>query len=176
MCVRVFWAFLLAVLFSLHFAVAGESFKQNADGLAREFETFLKAYHKGDDPMMDAGFGMFRIPNSKAWFAANFPAEEAERLDKAYAREFSDAQNSLIEDMNHAGAGNKFGLHCEARGDVAAGSAGIPPVKPVRVEQFVMEFQASSTRERFLFMANFVYVDGAYRFVGGGGGPFWAKM
>lgn len=153
-----------------------ETYKQSTDGLVKEFEGFLRAYHKGDDKGMDEGFGVFRIPNSKAWFAANFSAQDAERLEKAYAREFGDGQTALIEDMNHAGAGNKFGLHCEARGDVAAGSAGIPPVKPVRVEQFLMEFQASGTREKFLFMANFVYVDGAYRFVGGGGGPFWGKI
>jgi hypothetical protein len=157
-------------------APAGETYKQSEDGLTKEFEAFLKAYHKGDDKGMDQEFGIFRIPNAKAWFAANFPAEDVEQVDKAYAREVNDAQNALIEDMNRAGTGNKFGLHCEARGDVAAGREGIQPVKPVRVEQFLLEFQASGTREKFMFMANFVYVDGAYRFVGGGGGPFWGKM
>ncbi len=158
----------------------GETYKQSEDGLAKEFEAFLKAYHKGDDAGMDEGFAVFRIPNAKAWFAANFSAEDAAQLSAAYGQQVSDAQNSLIEDMNHAGAGNKFGLHCEARGDVAPetkkrGSDTVVPVKPVRVEQFLMEFQALGTREKFLFMANFVYVDGAYRFVGGGGGPFWVK-
>ena len=158
-----------------------EAYKQNADGLEKEFEAFLKAYHKGDDAGMEQGFGIFRIPDAKAWFAEHFSPEEAERLSKAYAREVNDAMNALIEDMNRAGAGNKFGVHCEARGDVAPGTgkaatvAGVLPVKPVRVEQFVMEFQALGTRVKFLFIANFVYVDGAYRFVGGGGGPFWWK-
>jgi hypothetical protein len=171
------WVAIVGVLaMLLQCAAAGETYKQSTDGLTKEFEGFLKAYHKGDDKGMDEGFGLFRMPNSRTWFAANFSAEDAERLEKTYVREFGDAQSALIEDMNHAGAGNKFGLHCEARGDVAAGSAGVPLVKPVRVEQFLMEFQALGTREKFLFMANFVYVDGAYRFVGGGGGPFWAKM
>lgn len=175
-------ALLVALTIQAHRGVsapAGESYKQTADGLEKEFEAFLKAYHKGDDAGMDVGFGVFRLPNAKEWFAANFSAEDAERLEKTYAREFTDAQGSLIEDMNRAGAGNKFGLHCEARGDVAGGTAkgeAMRPAKPVRVEQFLLEFQALGTREKFLFMANFVYVDGAYRFVGGGGGPFWGKM
>lgn len=158
---------------------AGETYKQSADGLAKEFEPFLKAYHKGDDAGMEQAFSMFRIPNAKEWFAGHFSAEDAARLSGAYGQKATDAMNSLIEDMNRVGAGSKYGLRCEARGDVATGSGKgdtIQPVNPVRVEQFVMEFQASSTREKFLFMANFVYVDGAYRFVGGGGGPFWGKL
>ena len=160
---------------------AGETYKQDGQGLAKEFEPFLRAYHKGDDKGMDETFGAFRIPNAKEWFAAHFSVEDAERLNAAYGRQVLDAQNSLIEDMNQAGAGNKYSVHCEARGDVAAGTGkaggdGVLPVKAMRVEQFVMEFQAGGTRSKFLFMANFVYVDGAYRFVGGGGGPFWVKM
>lgn len=160
-------------------ALAGETFKQNETGLAKELEGFLKAYHKGDDTGMDQEFSVFRIPKPKEWFAEHFSREDAAQLSAAYAQKVTDAQNSLIEDMNRAGAGNKYSVHCEARGDVASGSDkdnSIHPVKPVRVEQFVMEFQAYSTRDKFLFMANFVYLDGAYRFVGGGGGPFWGKV
>jgi hypothetical protein len=154
-------------------AAAGETFKQSEDGLTKEFESFLKAYHKGDDVGMDQGFGVFRIPNAKEWFSDHFSAEDAERFSRIYGTQMTDAQNSLIEDMNHAGSGNKYSVHCEARGDAPAGKR---VTQPVRVEQYVMEFQAYSTREKFLFMANFVYIDGAYRYVGGGGGPFWAKM
>jgi hypothetical protein len=48
-------------------------------------------------------------------------------------------------------------------------------VKPIPVEQFQLEFRSSSHDQKFMFIANFVYMDGAYRFVGGGGVPFWAK-
>jgi hypothetical protein len=159
---------------------AGETYKQSEDGLAKEFEGFLKAYHKGDDAGMDAAFGVFRLPNAKEWFAEHFEKEDAERLSGTYAQQVADAQASLIEDMNRAGAGNKFSVHCQARGDVPAGTGkaggeGVIPVKAVRVEQFLLEFQAGGTRQKFMFMANFVYEDGAYRFVGGGGGPFWGK-
>jgi hypothetical protein len=48
-------------------------------------------------------------------------------------------------------------------------------VKPIAVEQFRLEFRSGSHDQKFSFIANFVYVDGAYRFVGGGGAAFWAK-
>lgn len=160
---------------------ASETYKQSEDGLAKQFEGFVKAYHKGDDAGMAEAFAIFKFPDAKEWFSEHFSAEDATRLNAAYNQQINDAMNSLIEDMNRAGAGNKYSVHCQARGDVPAGSDkpgsnAAMPVKPVRVEQFVLEFQASSTRQRFLFMSNFVYEGGAYRFVGGGGGPFWAKM
>jgi len=147
--------------------------------LEKEFEAFLKAYHRGDDAAMDSAFGIFRIPNAKEWFAANFSTEDAQRLQAGYGQQVNDGQSALIEDMNSAGTGNKFSVHCEPRGDVAAGtvkpgSDAAQPLKPIRVEQFLLEFQAQGTRQKFRFMANFVYVDRAYRFVGGGGAPFWA--
>ena len=162
-------------------APAGETYKQNAQGLEKEFEGFLKAFHKGDDQGMDQAFGLLRIPNAKEWFAAHFAAEDVERLNKAYDRQVADGQGSLIEDMNRAGVGNKFSLRCEPRGDIATGTGKTGndealPVKPVRVEQFLLEFQAGDTRAQFMIVVNFVYVDGAYRFVGGGGAPFWANM
>ena len=163
----------------LQCAAAGETYKQDGQGLAKEFEGFIKAYHKGDDEGMAEAFGIFRIPNEKEWFSEHFSKDDAGRLSAAYGQQVTDAMNALIEDMNSAGAGNKFGLHCEARGDVPAGTGkdeATRPVKAVRVEEFVMDFQALGTRAKFLVMANFVYVDGAYRFVGGGGGPFWRKM
>jgi hypothetical protein len=117
---------------------------------------------------------------AKEWFAGHFSAEDAAQLDTSYGKQVTDAQNALIEDMNTADPGSKFHVRCESRGVVAsgtgkAGGSGIQPVKPVQVEQFVMEF-LSGNGKKFLFLANFVYEDGAYRFVGGGGGPFWVTM
>ena len=160
---------------------AGETYKQNEQGLEKEFDGFLKAYHKGDDAGMTQAFAIFGIPKAKEWFADHFAAEDVARMSAAYDKQITDGQNALIEDMNRADPGSKFHLRCESRGDVPSGSGkggsgGIQPVKPVRVEQFVLEFEGASNGQKFLFMANFVYMDGAYRFVGGGGGPFWVKM
>ena len=157
-----------------------ETYKQNEDGLAKEFEAFLKAYQRGDDKGMDESFGVFRLPKAPEWFGNYFSAEDTAKLASLYDREMSDAEASLIEDMNKADPGSRFRARCEARGESAAGKPnsgeyGMRPMKAIVVEQFRLEFRSGSHDQKFSFIANFVYVDGAYRFVGGGGVPFWAK-
>ena len=174
-----------ACVFGLHgrSAIAApnaETYKQNEQGLEKQFEAFLKAYQRGDDKGMDEGFAVFRLPKSKEWFGEHFSAEDAAKLSAAYDREMSEAEASLIEDMNKADPGSRFRVRCEARGESpagqeSAGGYGFKPVKPIAVEQFRLEFRSGSHDQKFSFIANFVYVDGAYRFVGGGGVAFWAK-
>ncbi len=178
---------LLAVVFVLAMlpqsAVAApspETFKQNEQGLEKQFEAFLKAYQRGDDKGMDEGFALFRLPKAAEWFGNYFSAEDAAKLASLYDREMSDAEASLIEDMNKADPGSRFRVRSEARGDGGTGQGstggyGFKPVKPITVEQFRLEFRSGSHDQKFSFIANFVYVDGAYRFVGGGGVAFWAK-
>jgi hypothetical protein len=157
-----------------------ESYKQNEQGLEKQFEPFLKAFQRGDDKGMDETFAVFRLPKAKEWFENYFAAEDAEKLASTYDREISEAEGSLIEDMNRADPGSRFRARCESRGESAAGKPnsgeyGMRPLKPIVVEQFRLEFRSGSHDQKFSFIANFVYVDGAYRFVGGGGVPFWAK-
>jgi hypothetical protein len=157
-----------------------ETYKQNEQGLEKEFEAFLKAYQRGDDKGMDEGFAVFRIPKAKEWFEGNFSAEDAAKLISVYDREISEAESSLIEDMNRADAGSKFRVRCETQGEGPggkdnAGGYGFRPLKPIPVEQFLLEFRSGSHEQRFRIIVNFVYVDGAYRFAGGGGVAFWAK-
>jgi hypothetical protein len=166
-----------------HYTIATpnpDTYKQNEQGLEKQFEAFLKAYQRGDDKGMDEGFSLFRVPKSKEWFEDHFSAEDAAKLIAAYDREMSEAEASLIEDMNKADPGSKYRVRCEARGESpagqeSAGGYGFKPVKPIAVEQFRLEFRSGSHDQKFSFISNFVYVDGAYRFVGGGGVAFWAK-
>lgn len=179
----IFCALLMLLALPLRHAAGApnpETYKQNEQGLEKQFEPFLKAFQKGDDKGMDESFGVFRFPKPKEWFGNYFSPEDATKLVSAYDREIGEAESSLIEDMNRADPGSRFRVRCEPRGDIGAGQAsaggyGFRPVKPIPVEQFQLEFRSSSHDQKFMFIANFVYVDGAYRFVGGGGVPFWAK-
>jgi hypothetical protein len=181
--IQVFVATLLVLTMQGRSTVATpntETYKQNGQGLEKQFEPFLKAYQKGDDKGMDESFGVFRFPKAKEWFGNYFSPEDAAKLSSAYEREISDAESSLIEDMNKADPGSRFRAHCEALGDSptgqdSAGGYGLRPLKAIPVEQFRLEFRSGSRDQKFSFIANFVYVDGAYRFVGGGGAAFWAK-
>jgi hypothetical protein len=181
--IRMFIAALLALTMQERSTVAtpnAETYKQNEQGLEKQFEAFLKAYQRGDDKGMDEGFAVFRLPKSKEWFENHFSAEDSAKLSSVYEREVSDAEASLIEDMNKSDPGSRFRARCEARGESpagqeSAGGYGFRPVKPIAVEQFRLEFRSGSHDQKFSFIANFVYVDGAYRFVGGGGVAFWGK-
>ena len=181
--IQVFLATLLVLSMQGGSTVAtpnAETYKQNEQGLEKQFEPFLKAYQKADDKGMDETFALFRLPKEKEWFEDYFSAEDAAKLVASYDREMSEAEASLIEDMNKADPGSRFRVRCEARGDGGAGQGntggyGFKPVKPIAVEQFRLEFRSGSHNQKFSFIANFVYVDGAYRFVGGGGVAFWAK-
>lgn len=164
---------------SLLAAPNAETYKQNAQGLEKQFEPFLKAYQHGDDKGMDEGFVLFRLPKPKEWFASYFSAEDAVRLAAAYDAEVNEGESALIEDMNLADPGSRFHVRCESRGDTGAGKpkpdeGGIQPLQTIPVEQFMLEFQSSKSGQKFRLIANFVYADGAYRFVGGGA-PLWAK-
>jgi hypothetical protein len=182
-CPEIFCVLLLLLAMPLQRVAAApnpETYKQNAQGLEKEFESFLKAYQKGDDKGMDESFGVFRFPKPKEWFGNYFSEDDAARLSADYDRQISDAESSLIQDMNLADPGSRFRVRCEPRGDSGAGQGGsggygIRPLKPIAVEQFRLEFRSGSHDQKFTFIANFVYADGAYRFVGGGGAPFWAK-
>ena len=181
--IQVFLAILLVLTMQGRSSVAtpnAETYKQNEQGLEKQFEPFLKAYQKADDKGMDESFAVFRLPKAKEWFGNYFSPEDAAKLNAVYDREVSDAESSLIEDMNRADPGSRFRVRCEARGESAAGADssggyGFRPLKPIAVEQFRLEFRSGSHDQKFSFIANFVYVDGAYRFVGGGGAAFWAK-
>jgi len=174
--------FFAVAMFGLEAAArpGAETYKQNSQGLEKQFEAFLKAYQKGDDKGMDDGFRVFGFPNPKEWFGKHFSSEDAEKLSSEYERQVTDAESSLIQDMNLAEPGSRFKVHCEPHEEFGAlaakpGEGRAEPTKPILVEQFQFEFRSTGHNQKFRFIANFVYEDGAYRFVGGGGAPFWVK-
>jgi hypothetical protein len=159
---------------------SAETYKQNAQGLEKEFEAFLKAYRKGDDKGMDESFRVFRLPKSKEWFESRFSEEDAAKLEADYDTQLSGAENSFIELMNAADGGGGFRLRCEPSELPVAGkgpgsAGGMQPLKAIPVEQFILEFESTKSQKKFRLVANFVFVDGAYRFVGGGGAPLWVR-
>src|SRR6267142_5418814 len=96
--IQVFLATLLVLMMQGRSTVASpntETYKQNEQGLEKQFEAFLKAYQRGDDKGMDEGFAVFRLPKSKEWFENHFSAEDAAKLSSVYEREVSDAEASL---------------------------------------------------------------------------------
>ena len=182
------WAIALSVvalsIFALYPLVLtgksdSESYKQDAKGLAKQFEPFLKAYAKGGTAGPEETFKVFQFADAKAWFGEYFRVEEVQQLAWDAEAEVEGERNSLRMMMNLVGRGSRFHAHCKAHSEEETGTgkerqSSVHSLKPVPVEQFEIEFQAEESGKRFSFLGNFVYVAGAYKYVGKGAFPFWA--
>jgi len=156
-----------------------EKYTQDAPGLEKEFEPFLEAYSKGDVAAQDQAISVFRMPDAKGWFGQYFRAEDVEQLVWDHEAAVIFLRKSLPRGMDMLARGARFHANCEARvvakeGPVKPRANSMNPLKEVRLEQFQIELRATGSEKRFFFWGNFVYVDGAYRYVGGGALPFWS--
>jgi hypothetical protein len=158
---------------------AGETYKQNDHGLAKQFEPFFKAYQKGDESKQEEAFKVFQFPDAKAWFAQYFQPEDVQQLVWDAEAETEQEAKSLRTMMNLIARGKRFHAHPEPHSttdttSVKERQSSVKPTKPVPVEQFSIKVKDEKTGKWFSWLGNFVYVDGAYRFVGGGAFPLWS--
>lgn len=160
-------------------AVHGKSstYKQDANGLEKQFEPFLKACHKADVPGQKEAFKLFQFPDAKGWFGQYFEPEVVQQLAWDAEAEAEGQGRTLAMMMNMMNRGGRFHVHCKphARGEtqpLKERQSSVRPIKAVPIEQFDIEFQAENGK-RFSFLGNFVYAQGAYRYVGKGALPFW---
>jgi hypothetical protein len=158
---------------------SSSSYKQDANGLEKEFEPFLKAYSKGDVAAQDEAFAVFLIPEGKAWFAEYFRPEDVEQLVVDSAAKVEQEKHSLRKVMGIVGRGERFHANCKPHAEDKDSSVkprenAANPIKPVPIEQFNIKMQSAQSGKWFSSLGNFVYVDGAYRFLGNGTYPFWS--
>ena len=146
--------------------------------MEKQFEPFLNASSKGDTAGQDRAFVIFRMPDDKAFFGEYFRAEDVEQLGWDSDAEVDGEETTLKTMMRVIARGARFHARCkppkeDPRTVVKERESKVQPVKPVPVEQFAIEFVADNGK-RFSFLGNFVYVGGAYRYVGKGAFPFWS--
>jgi hypothetical protein len=157
-----------------------KSYSHDAKGLEQEYDPFLKALAKGDITAADESYKVFAIPVPNAWFALYFKKESVEQLGWDYEPELENERKSLLTMTRMIGRGQllRFHAHCKSpdrdpTANLVPRNDSILPDSAVPVEQFTVEFVADPKR-RFSFLANFVYVEGAFRYVGKGAYPFWS--
>jgi hypothetical protein len=164
--------------FSVGRGTAG-TYKQDAHGLTKQFEPFLKAYRKGDPAGQEEAFKAFQFPDAKTWFGEHFNPDDVQQLVWDIEAEVDGERNSLATMMGIADRGGRFHARCKPytakeSGTVKARQSAVHPSKKVPVEAFGIDLQAEGSGKRFSFLGNFVYAEGAYRYVGKGALPFWA--
>jgi hypothetical protein len=155
------------------------TYKQDGSGLEKQFEPFLKAYHKGDTARQVEAFRVFQFPDPKSWFGQYFRPEDVQQLVWDAESEAAGEEKALARMMNIIKRGARFRARCKPHANAETGAIkerqnSVHPLKTVPVEQFDIEFQVDDSGSRFSFLVNLVYADGAYRYVGKGEFPFWS--
>lgn len=158
-------------------APKAKTYSHDAHGLEKEWGPFLKAVAKKDATAIDATYKVFVIPDYEKWFGANFKKEDVEQLGWDYEAEAENGKRSTITMVNLVD-GTGLHLRCKSSTDnpqsrVAPRADAVTPLQTIPVEQFTVEVKTDQ-RKRFSFLANYVYVDGAFRYLGKGAYPFWS--
>jgi hypothetical protein len=159
-------------------AAAQARYSHNAGGLEQQYEPFLEAYARADTESQDKAFAIFAMPEANKWFATYFAKPDVEQLGWDYEAEVDTYRKSLINVMRIWGSAKRFHAHCKptsrtSRADLQPRTDAVRPSQEVPTEQFELEF-VSDDGKRFSELCNFVYVNGAYRYVGNGAYPFWS--
>lgn len=157
---------------------APKSFSHDAHGLEKQFEPLLKAYAKGNADAINKEYGIFILPNANQWFEENFPASSAQQLGWDYESEAEQFKHTLPGMMKILQSGSKFSARCSSpdptrKTKLQPSADAVQPTKEIPLEQFEVKFVADNGRS-FSMLCNFVYVEGAYRYLGKGAYPFWS--
>jgi hypothetical protein len=155
-----------------------KTYSHNAHGLENQFELVLNAPPLVDRDTAGREFTIFVLPDSSAWFAEHFPKERVQQLGWDYEAELSLYEKSMMNMMKSYPTDASFKAHCQSPESTLAVGFGprvdaMIPLVQVPVEQFEIEF-TSDRGQRESILANFVYVEGAYRYLGKGAYPFWS--
>jgi len=157
------------------------SFSHDAKGLESQYQPFIEAFAAGNSAQAHQAFAIFSLPNPADWFTKYFAKAQVEQLGRDNESELSTYEHVLLRWMGAVPAGTKFRVRCKPpHADPATRISPRPdaivPSVPIPVEQFVTEFDPipKLSYGRFSMLVNYVYVDGAFRYVGKGAYPFWS--
>jgi hypothetical protein len=157
---------------------AENTYSQDAKGLEKQLEPLVKAWNKHDDRAIDQAGKVFLIPDATEWFGKYFAKDQAGLLateDQGQVVAFATITPAM---MSILAKGQKIRVQVSAADKSAPTKiqprADAPvPTGPVPIEQFNIALVAEKGMTMSL-LCNFVYVDGAYRYLGKGAYPFWS--
>jgi TonB family protein len=156
---------------------APATYTHDCYGLEREIQPFLDA-NAVSSPDLDATLAIFQMPDTGSWFAAHFASDQAQQM-AADQKAQTEMRGRQMANTLAKFPGNHFRASCA---DMSKDVPSFPPrpdaLHPTvdfTVERYELAFVADGNANvTFTQEDNFVYVDGAFRFVGGGFYPFWS--
>ena len=169
-------------------------------GFDKQYKSVFKAYEKGDEKELLERFRTFAIP--ERWFADEFGPEEGPKLSRQYLYRFRDFETDTVQEFNRVICDYDSGCNRGQTKTRAAKATeltqapptstsllSLPPVQRFRIEHFSLPdvnrcfsdtelagsctAYPSGTMYDNSWVSSFIYVDGAFRFVGCATCPFW---
>lgn len=170
-------------------------------GFDKQYESVFKAYEKGDEKELLERFRPFAIPEH--WFTDEFGPEDGPKLSRQYLYRFRDFETDTVQEFNRVtcdydGGCNRGQIKTRAakateltQAPPASTSAiSLLPVQRFRIRYFSTEVGAEENGNGGYgtclccnpgpcydksWVSSFIYVDGAFRFVGRATCPFWDR-
>jgi hypothetical protein len=163
---------------------AASSYPQTPDGFEAQVTAAVEAYQNGDTAGGRRLLEQFRLPDPGKWLAENIGPEQSDALAKRYDKLIGDFLDFMDKTLTENEIPKKHKVAASlkpAMNGQPRKPSGIVPLKnPVC---FNGNFSIALTGKRDVLLKGdfkatlwedtFVYQDGAFRFVGRGGWPFW---
>jgi hypothetical protein len=152
-------------------------YSHDAKGLQKQYEPFLRAVEKNDETKMKDGFAVFAFPNPQIWFAQYFAQDQVQQLVWDEESELDGDRTSTAMLLRRFLKGSHYSVHCEPSKDttttVKPRADAVSPLTEVPIEKYTVKFSGDDGHS-MEHLANLVYFDGAFRYVGKGSYPFWS--
>jgi TonB family protein len=156
-------------------------YAQSNDRFRAQVDAIVQAYRNGDTTTGRRLIDEFRLENPEEWFSENLGSEQSAKLTERYNRIYADFAASFEKTIqavvaNHestlaAVAGEGMG---ESPTSVRQGAKLSGLVSVTKPHLFLCHFTIAVKKESSISWAEtYVYEDGAFRFIGNGGWPFW---
>jgi hypothetical protein len=160
---------------------APTAFSHDSKGLESQYQPFLDAFAAVKPAEFHQALAVFALPNPADWFAKYFAKDQVEQLVRHNESEMNAYEEALLRSMAVVPPATRFRVRCkqphpDPTTRISPRPDAIVPSVQIPVEQFVTEFDPVPKMKngRFSLVVNYVYVDGAFRYVGKGAYPFWS--
>lgn len=154
-----------------------QSYHHDAGGLEKQFQPFLKAVEKGDEAKMEESFAVFALPNPDAWFAQYFAKDQVQQLVWDDESEVDHYRATMTMFLTRFLGRSNLSVSCKLSNEAATTlkprSDAMLPLTEVPTEKYEVKFSGQGGHSMSQLL-NVVYVDGAFRYLGKGGYPFWS--
>jgi TonB family protein len=156
-------------------------YTQSKEGFRSQLDTIVRQYRAGDTTTGRHAIDQFHLPHSEEWFSEHLGPEQSAKLAERYDRLFANFAESLAKTIEDIVANRGADLTTDLEEEKNEKPSSIRPGQKLsgmvtikETQLFYCHFQVTVKKKNAVSWADtFAHEDGAFRFVGFGGWPFW---